>query len=164
MVDVTALGGGTVLTIITAIAVTYLAVRGKWGTALFVAVAIAGGGAVNELLKSTFLRTRPNVVEHLTTAYSSSFPSGHAMNSALTYLTLAMLLGRTQQKRHVRVFFMAVAILLTAAVGFSRIYLGVHWPTDVVAGWCIGAAWALAFAMLAQSLQHRDDLEGPDLS
>lgn len=161
MIDVTALGGGTVLTIITAIVVAYLLVVRKWSTAVFVAVAIAGGGAANELLKSTFLRARPDLVAHLTESYASSFPSGHAMNSALTYLTLAALLARTQKNRRVRVFFLAVAIVLTWAVGFSRVYLGVHWPTDVIAGWSIGAMWALIFAVIGHALQRRDQIERP---
>lgn len=162
MIDVTALGGGTVLTIITAIVVSYLLVVRKWSTAAFVAIAIAGGGAANELLKSTFLRARPDVVAHLTVSYSTSFPSGHAMNSALTYLTLAALLARTQRSRRVRVFLIVVAVVLTLAVGFSRVYLGVHWPTDVIAGWCVGATWALMFALAAHALQRRNQIERPD--
>jgi len=161
MIDVTALGGGTVLTIITAIVVAYLLVIRRWNTAAFVAVAIAGGGAANELIKSTFLRARPDLVAHLTESYSSSFPSGHAMNSALTYLTLAALLARTQKNKRVRVFLLAVAIVLTMAIGFSRVYLGVHWPTDVIAGWCVGATWALTFALIAHALQRRNQIERP---
>jgi len=161
MIDVTALGGGTVLTIITVIVVAYLLVIKRWSTAGFVAIAIAGGGAANELLKSTFMRARPDLVAHLTESYSSSFPSGHAMNSALTYLTLAALLARTQKSRRVRVFLLVVAIALTTAVGFSRVYLGVHWPTDVIAGWCVGATWALIFALIAHALQRRGQIERP---
>jgi len=161
MIDVTALGGGTVLTIVTAIVVAYLLVIRRWSTAGFVAFAIAGGGAANELLKSTFLRARPDLVAHLTDSYSSSFPSGHAMNSALTYLTLAALLARTQKNKRVRVFLLAVAIVLTMAIGFSRVYLGVHWPTDVIAGWCVGATWALTFALIAHALQRRNQIERP---
>ncbi len=162
MVDVTALGGGTVLTIITAIVVVYLIVIDKGSTAIFVAIVIAGGGAANEFLKSMFGRARPDLVAHLTEAYSSSFPSGHDMNSALTYLTLAALLARTQKDRRVRVFLLLVAILLTLAVGFSRVYLGVHWPTDVIAGWCVGATWALIFSLIAHALQRRNQIERPD--
>ena len=162
MLDVTALGGGTVLTIITGIVVLYLLVVKKWATALFVAIAVAAGGAANDLLKATFLRARPDVVEHLTEAYSTSFPSGHAMNSALTYLTLAALLARTQNNRRVRVYLIAVAVLLTLSIGFSRVYLGVHWPTDVIAGWCVGAAWALVFTGTARALQRRRAIEAPE--
>lgn len=161
MLDVTALGGGTVLTIITRIVVIYLLVIGKGATAGFVALAVAGGGAANELLKAAFVRARPEVVEHLTEAYSSSFPSGHAMNSALTYLTLAALLARTQKSRRVRIYLLTVAILLTLAIGISRVYLGVHWPTDVIAGWCVGATWALVFAGTARGLQRHNKIEQP---
>lgn len=164
MIDVSALGGGTVLTIITSIVVAYLLVVRRWSTAAFVAIAIAGGGAVNELLKSTFQRARPDLVAHLTESYSSSFPSAHAMNSALTYLTLAALLARTQKSKTVRVFLLSVALLLTFSVGLSRIYLGVHWPTDVIAGWCVGATWALIFALVAHALQRRDQIEQPGTS
>lgn len=162
MIDVTALGGGPLLTIITSIVVAYLLVVRKWGTAAFVAIAIAGGGVANELLKSTFQRARPDVVAHLADSYSTSFPSGHAMNSALTYLTLAALLARTQKSRRVRVFLLLVAVALTLAVGFSRVYLGVHWPTDVIAGWSIGATWALLFALIAHALQRRNQIERPE--
>lgn len=162
MIDVTALGGGPLLTIITSIVVAYLLVVKRWGTAAFVAIAIAGGGVANELLKSTFQRARPDVVAHLADSYSTSFPSGHAMNSALTYLTLAALLARTQKSRRVRIFLLLVAVALTLAVGFSRVYLGVHWPTDVIAGWSIGATWALMFALIAHALQRRNQIERPE--
>lgn len=161
MVDLTALGGGPLLTVITATVVAYLLVVKKWKTAAFLTVAIAGGGAANELLKSFFLRARPDLVVHLTDSYSTSFPSGHAMNSALTYLTLAALLARTQKSHRIRVFFILVAVALTLAIGFSRVYLGVHWPTDVIAGWCVGAAWALIFAVLAHAFQRRNQIERP---
>ena len=114
-----------------------------------------GCGAPSPVLAAHYL------LLHLTEAYSSSFPSGHAMNSALTYLTLAALLARTQKNRRVRVYLIAVAALLTLSIGFSRVYLGVHWPTDVIAGWCVGAAWALVFAGTARALQRRHKIEAP---
>ncbi|HEX8365674.1 MAG TPA: phosphatase PAP2 family protein [Allosphingosinicella sp.] len=114
-------------------------------------------------LKALFMRPRPDVVAHLVDVTSTSFPSGHATNSAVVYLTLGALLARTQTSRRVRAYLMAVAIALTLTltVGFSRVYLGVHWPTDVVAGWCVGAAWATSCGLLARFLQRRRTLEQP---
>ncbi|HYG30802.1 MAG TPA: phosphatase PAP2 family protein [Allosphingosinicella sp.] len=161
MVDVTALGGVSVLTLLTVVVVGYLVTVRKRATAAFVATSITGGGLVGVGLKAVFMRPRPDVVAHLVDVTSTSFPSGHATNSAVVYLTLGALLARTQTSRRVRAYLMAVAIALTLTVGFSRVYLGVHWPTDVVAGWCVGAAWATLCGLLARFLQRRRTLEQP---
>lgn len=161
MMDVTALGGFSVLTIITVIAVGYLAIVRKTITAVFLTAAIAGGAIVSSLFKLGFARSRPEIVAHLVTVNSSSFPSGHAMNSAVAYLTIGTLLARTQKDRSVRIYFLSVAIALTLAVGFSRVYLGVHWPSDVIGGWCVGASWAALCSLIARSLQRRNKLENP---
>lgn len=143
VVDLSALGGFAVLTLVTVLAVSYLLVLKKWGDALLVLAATLGGTAISEGLKVGFNRPRPDLVAHVVETTSMSFPSGHAMLSAATYLTLGVLIARTQERRHLRGYVLAAAILLTLIIGASRVYLGVHWPTDVLAGWCLGAAWAL---------------------
>lgn len=159
MVDITALGGGSVLTLLTVIAAGYLLAARKPATAAFLVVAVAGGGVASTLLKLSFARARPDLVGHLVEVHTMSFPSGHAMNSAVTYLTLGALLARAEGDRQVRVYLMAVAVTLTLVIGSSRVYLGVHWPSDVLAGWCVGSAWAVLCSLIAQSLQRRHTIE-----
>lgn len=161
MVDFTALGGGAVLTLVTMLAAGYLLARRKRAMALYLSLAIGAGAILNMLLKYGFVRERPDVVPHLVEVSSASFPSGHSMNSAMVYLTLAALLARAERSWRVRIFLMAAAILVTLLVGFSRSYLGVHWPTDVMAGWTVGAAWATLCSLGALQLQRRRKIEGP---
>jgi undecaprenyl-diphosphatase len=127
--------------------------------ALFVVLAIAGGGLAGNLLKWLFVRARPDLVPHLVSVNSASFPSAHAMNSAVTYLTLGVLLSRSQADRRVKAYLIGMALFLTLIVGFSRVYLGVHWPTDVIAGWAVGAAWAILASLVAARLQRRHTIE-----
>lgn len=141
--DVTALGGFAVLTLIVLLAAGYLLVQRKWADALVLLAAALGGTAISEGLKVGFNRPRPDLVAHVVEATSMSFPSGHAMLSAAIYLTLGALLARTQERRRLRAYLLGAGVLLTLLIGASRVYLGVHWPTDVLAGWCLGAAWAL---------------------
>ena len=162
MIDFTALGGGPVLTLITALAAGYLLARRKAAMALYLALAVSAGGVLNTLLKYGFVRERPDVVPHLVEVSSASFPSGHSMNSAMVYLTLAALLARAERSWRVRIFLMTGAIVVTLLVGFSRSYLGVHWPTDVMAGWTVGAAWATICSLVALQLQRRRTIEGPE--
>jgi undecaprenyl-diphosphatase len=143
VLDVTALGGFAVLTLVTLLATGYLVVLKKWGSALMLLAATLGGTALSEGLKVGFARPRPELVAHVVEATSGSFPSGHAMLSAVTYLTLGAMLACTQEKRRLKSYVIGAAILLTLVIGASRVYLGVHWPTDVLAGWSLGAAWAL---------------------
>jgi undecaprenyl-diphosphatase len=144
VVDLSALGGFAVLALVTLFAVGYFLVLKRRRNALLLLAATLGGTAISEGLKIGFNRPRPDLVAHIVEATSMSFPSGHAMLSAVTYLTLGALIARTQEKRRLRSYVLGAAILLTLIIGASRIYLGVHWPTDVLAGWCLGAAWALA--------------------
>lgn len=160
MVEITALGGTTVLTLVTLFAGAVLLARRKWALALFVMGTIAVAATANSALKDLFLRDRPNIVPHLVEVSSASFPSGHAMNSATVYLTLAALLAAAERSWRVRAVLMGGAVGLTLLIGFSRVYLGVHWPTDVLAGWTVGAAWAVASALIAHRLQQADRLEG----
>lgn len=157
--DYTALGGVAVLLLLTAGTGGFLALQGQRRTAFYVLGAVLLGMLASVLLKDLFDRPRPDLVPHLSHVYTSSFPSGHSMMSALTYLTLAGLVARQQSRRRVKIFLMAGAALLAALVGASRVYLGVHYPTDVVAGWTAGAAWALACLFLARWLGRRGEIE-----
>ena len=156
MIDATALGSVTVLTLVTIMVVGYLVATRRRAAAVFVSAAVIGGALLSSALKSLFFRARPDVVPHLVHVSSASFPSGHAMNSAVVYLTLATLLARTEPNERVRVYLLAVAISLALLVGVSRVYLGVHWPSDVIAGWCVGAIWAVVCSLIGKALlRHR---------
>lgn len=159
MRDITSLGSTTVLTIVTLAAVFYLIMDGKRASAALVAIAVSGGALLTYVLKFGFERPRPDLVAHLVEVSTLSFPSGHAMGSAVTYLTLGALLARTQPRRRIKIYVLTVAVLLTLMVGISRVYLGVHWPTDVLAGWCAGSAWALICWTVALWLQRRGGIE-----
>jgi undecaprenyl-diphosphatase len=159
--DITGLGGYAILTLLTLAAVTYLLMAGKRGAALLVLAAIVGGTLLSTGLKLGFERPRPDLVPHATRVYTASFPSGHAMMSAITYLTLGALLARVERSRRVSAFIMGLAILTTLLVGVSRVYLGVHWPSDVLAGWAVGAAWASLCWFVALQLQRRGQVEKP---
>ena len=153
--DMTAFGGTGVLILITAFTAIYLGMRGQWRSGWLVVAAIASGFAMSQLLKWGFSRPRPDLVPHGSYVYSASFPSGHAMMSAVTYLTLAILTARVEAKRKVRAYLITVAALLTILVGVSRVYLGVHWPSDVLAGWTLGATWAIGCWFVAKWLEAR---------
>jgi undecaprenyl-diphosphatase len=159
MRDLTALGGVSVLTLVTVVVTGYLAASRRIGLALFVALSTIGGAIGGTILKELFLRPRPLVVPHLVDVDSLSFPSGHALNSAVIYLTLGALLARAEARPSVRIYVIGVAIFLTMLIGISRVYLGVHYPSDVLAGWCAGAAWAATSSSIARMLQRRRQLE-----
>lgn len=158
--DVTALGGNFVLTFVAAAVIGFLLLTRRRGAALLVFAAVAGGALLGTVLKLGFERVRPDLVPHGSVVYTASFPSNHAMLSAVTYLTLGALLARLEVAPWVKAYFLLLSVLLTALVGLSRIYLGVHWPTDVLAGWAVGAAWAMAVWVVALWLQRRGSVEG----
>ena len=151
--DVTSLGSPAVLTLITVAALGYLALKRHWRAALFVLISICGGSAVSFAIKDLVQRPRPDFVAAVAQTQTYSFPSGHAFLSAVTFLTLGALLARVQHQGEVKVYLLAVAIAITVLVGISRLYIGVHWPTDVLAGWCAGAAWAILCWLIAERLQ-----------
>jgi undecaprenyl-diphosphatase len=157
--DITALGGFAVLTLITVIAAGFLALDGKRHMAFFVLGSVVGGQVIGTILKDLFQRPRPDLVPVSAYFSGASFPSGHTMMSAVTYLTLGALLARSQERKRVKAYLLLVAIFLTFAVGVTRVYLGVHWPTDVLAGWTAGAVWALICWLTARKLQSRRTLE-----
>lgn len=150
--DLTALGGFTILTGVTLVAFGVALFADRRRLALLGVAAIVVGAVLMSLLKQGFDRPRPALVEHGTLVHNASFPSGHAMMAAMVYLTLGILLARTQPKKRVRAFIVIISMLITLLVGISRVYLGVHWPTDVVAGWMLGGAWALLFWLVAMRL------------
>jgi undecaprenyl-diphosphatase len=141
--DVTSLGSMVVLGIVTLAVVGYLLLTGRPAVAWLMLFAVAGGIVLSDLLKFAFGRARPDVVAPLARVFTTSFPSTHATLSAITYLTIGAILARSQPSSTLSLYFMSLAAFLTLLIGVSRIYLGVHYPTDVLAGWCIGAAWAL---------------------
>ncbi len=166
--DVTALGSGTVLTPVVLAVVGLLLVQRHQLTALALAGAALSGSWAVALLKTHVGRARPTIVEHWAVVHNNSFPSGHAASSAVIYLTLAALASQVTPGRAVRAYLIGVAILLTGAIGVSRVYLGVHWPSDVLAGWSFGTLWAIGWwratvAMRASLRQHPfvpSDVEG----
>lgn len=141
--DITALGSIPVLGLIVAAVLLFLMLARRRRTALFVLVATTSGVVTMTALKAAFNRPRPHLFPHLDFVLWTSFPSGHAMISAVVYLTLGVLLARLMPSRALRLYVFGVVVVLTGLIGISRIYLGVHWPTDVIAGWAAGAAWAL---------------------
>jgi len=154
MRDITALGGFTCLTLFVIIAAASLVFFGKWRQAVVFTATVVLAEFSNDLLKAVYGRARPELVPHGAFVYTHSFPSGHAMLSAVTFLTLAAILSSLDRRRRFKVFVFAIAILVTVTVGVSRIYLGVHWPSDVLGGWTLGAAWAL-IARVVLSLWRR---------
>jgi undecaprenyl-diphosphatase len=157
--DVTALGGIPTLTLLTLIAAGFLFLSGKRRMAYFVCASVASGFLLSLILKGVFQRTRPDLVPHLVDVTHTSFPSGHSMMSSLTYFTLGALLARSQGLLRLKAYVLLLAVFLTFIVGVSRIYLGVHWPTDVLAGWTAGACWAALCWLVAWRLQGRRMLE-----
>ncbi len=153
--DVTALGGYTVLTLITLVVAGFLAVRRRWASVAVVMIAALGGGAICEGLKVVFARPRPAVVPHLVEAHNASFPSGHSAAAAAVYLSLAVLLAGRISRPAVRAYLIGAAVLLTVLVGVSRVFLGVHYPTDVLGGWVLGASWAMLCDLVARRFRRR---------
>jgi len=160
-IDVTALGGTTVLALFLVIVIGYLALEHRRDAIALVVAATAGGGILAEGLKWWFGRERPAIVPHLVNVGSASFPSGHSMLALVTYLTLGALLARFVQRRRTRTYCIVVSLLLALFVGLSRVYLGVHYPTDVLAGWSLGLAWALLCWLVARYLQYRGRVKPP---
>jgi undecaprenyl-diphosphatase len=157
--DITALGGYTVVALITLAVIGYLLIDDKAAAALWVLVSVGGGAVISNLLKFAIERPRPELVARLIEVNTTSFPSGHATLAAVTYLTLGALLSRVEARRRAKIYVLTLAVALTLLIGVSRIYLGVHWPTDVLAGWCVGAAWAMLCWRIALALQRSGKIE-----
>jgi undecaprenyl-diphosphatase len=157
--EISALGGIAVLMLFVLAVMGYLLRRRAFGAAWLICIATIGGMLLSFALKQFFGRERPERMLHVVTVHSPSFPSGHAMLSAVVYLTLGALLAQVVPRRVDKIYFIAVAILLTLLIGVSRVYLGVHYPTDVLAGWSVGLAWALLCWIIARILRRRGAVE-----
>lgn len=151
--DITSLGSYAFLGILTFGVISYFLLTRRRALAALVAVSVLGGVAISNLLKMVFDRDRPDLPTSVR-VFTSSFPSGHATLSAISFLTLGALLAQTSPDPRVKAYFAILAILLTIAVGISRVYLGVHFASDVLAGWCVGSAWALLCWMIAAWLRR----------
>lgn len=152
--DVTALGSYTFLGFLTIAAIGFLVLFRRRGLALLIGASVSGGMLLSTLLKVSFHRARPDI-PHAARVFTASFPSGHATVSAVAFLTLGVLLARASTDRRLKFYFIGLAIFLTVAVGISRVYLGLHYPSDVLAGWGIGSMWAILCWTCALLLDRR---------
>jgi undecaprenyl-diphosphatase len=159
--DFTALGGGAFMSLVLVAVATFLLLMRKRHALIAILVATGGGWVLSFVLKNTFERPRPSVVPHLSIVQSSSFPSGHTIIAAVVYLTLASMLVPLVESRALKANVVVIALFLVGAVGASRVLLGVHYPSDVAAGWLVGAAWALVCGAVMRALQRRDVVEEP---
>lgn len=153
--DLTALGGYSILTFVVVAVVGFCALMRRFDTLWLVLAVSIGGGLLTVLLKNYFSRQRPDVVPHLVEAELSSFPSGHAMASAMIYLALAAVVVPIIPTRLGRSYVIAVAVFMTILVGVSRVYLGVHYPSDVLGGWTVGLSWAIFCWLIAWYFHYR---------
>jgi undecaprenyl-diphosphatase len=160
--DLTAIGGIAALSLVTAAVSGYLLICRKYSALALLLAATLGGLVLSALLKDRFDRPRPAVVPHKSLVMTSSFPSGHSLNSAVVYLTLGAMLAGLSRELRLKLYFFSVALLLTFLVGVSRVYMGVHYPTDVAAGWCAGLAWALLCGLVARRLRRSGLVERVD--
>lgn len=154
--DFSALGSVTILLCVVIAACGYLLLRRRALEAILLVLASGGGLAISQALKTFFERDRPPEMYRAAEVLNQSFPSGHAMLSAVVYLTLGAMVARAEPRQPIRVYIMSLAILIALGVGLTRIHLGVHWASDVLAGWCAGAAWATACWLLDRWLRRKD--------
>ena len=141
MVEITTLGGGVVLVMIVLVAAVFLwQTQHRWSVYLLL-LGVLGGKLLNTILKQFFSRDRPSVVEWVTDVHSASFPSGHSMSSMVVYGSIAYLVGRLDYRPALRHSIWALAAVVILLIGISRMYLGVHYPSDVIAGFLGGLAW-----------------------
>ncbi len=153
--DVTALGSPAVLALTVIVVTGYLAMLKRWRTIAVLLAAVISGAILTALLKQGFGRERPPSGSALQGTHSLSFPSGHSLSAALVYLTLGAMLARVMPTRKLHVYFIGMALAVTILIGSTRVYLGVHYPTDVLAGWAVGSAWALLWWLIARwTIRH----------
>ncbi len=152
--DITALGSVSLLGTIVVAGGIYLLGSGQARSAVLVAVAAIGSFAASSVVKHFFDRPRPDL-EGATRVFTSSFPSSHAATSAATYLTIGLLLAATARRTSTKVYWLGWAVLLVAVIGLTRIYLRVHFPSDILAGWILGTEWTLICWGVAAALRAR---------
>lgn len=161
--DLTVLGNPDILALLGLIVLGYLAMLREWRTALVFAIALVGGGLGSTLLKHAFERARPEVITRLVEVASPSFPSGHSLMAAVVYPTLGAMLARLVQHVRLKLYLLGVSIVLMVLIGASRVYLGVHYPSDVLAGWMLGLGWATLCWTVLRALQRRRVVEPPGI-
>jgi undecaprenyl-diphosphatase len=159
LLDLTSLGSPVILGLVVLAVVGFLLLQTRYRTALFVLLTSTSGWLVNYTLKNAFERTRPSAVPHLRDVASPSFPSGHALTSAVVYLTLGAVLMHVSKGRLTKIYCLTTAMLLTLLAGVSRVCLGVHYPTDVIAGWIVGLFWASLCWAVAQLVERRTGMK-----
>ena len=153
--DLTAMGNYAPMFVVLFSTVAYFLLMRQWGRAVLVSATVLLGFALTHLLKAFIGRERPEIVPHLVDVTTKSFPSGHAMMSAVMYLTIGALLAQAEDRLRAKLYIMGLAIALTLAIGATRVYLGVHYPTDVLAGWSLGTAWAALMWLAAWAVHRR---------
>ncbi len=158
--DITSLGSVVVVCLLSGAFAGYLLLNGERSAAILMIVSVLGGLLLNDLLKMIFDRPRPDLALPSLRVFSSSFPSGHAVLSCVAYLTIGALVTRRALAAHIRTYVMGIAVFLVLLIGMTRVYLGVHYPSDVLAGWCIGSAWMLACWQVAGELELRQSRNG----
>jgi len=161
--DLTSLGGISVLGLFAVIAITFLLIQRKRLSALLLVLGLAGGVALSEGLKALFERERPPAAFQAVETLNASFPSGHALLSTVFYLTLGVMLTRAFPRAHLKAFVLGAAMTVTLLIGLTRVYLGAHWASDVFAGWCAGAAWAMALWLAAYAIGRRQAVRASGL-
>ena len=149
--DITSLGGISVLGLFALIVILFLLSQRKWLSSVLLAAGLAGGVALSEGLKAVFERERPPLAARAVETINASFPSGHALLSTVFYLSVAVMLTRAFPRRRFKVFVLGVGVVLAVLVGLTRVYLGAHWASDVLAGWAVGAAWAMVLWLIAHA-------------
>jgi undecaprenyl-diphosphatase len=153
--DLTSLGGIAVLTLFAVVALGILLILRKRLSALLLVVGLAGGVGLSEGLKAMFGRERPPADFQAVETLNASFPSGHALLSTVFYLTVAVMMTRAFPRRRLKAYVLGVGMVFALMVGLTRVYLGAHWATDVMAGWCVGAAWAVALWLVSYAVERR---------
>ena len=158
MRDISGMGGIIILSFVSMGAAVYLFMRSKIGQAFYLLCTVSFGTMMTNILKSGFDRPRPDLVPHGSFVFTGSFPSGHSMMAAVVYLSVGVLLARSHENYKLKLYFIVLSVILTVAIGISRVYLGVHWPSDVLAGWMAGCAFALTFYLIEWAWMSRKQL------
>lgn len=160
--DITSLGGLAVLVLFALVATGFLLMQKKPFSALMLSLALGGGLLLSEVMKGVFVRDRPPAIYSAVETINASFPSGHALISTVFYLTLGVMLERAFARRRMKVYVLGTAVTIAILVGLSRVYLAAHWASDVMAGWSLGAAWAMICWLIAYGAQRWATKRGLD--